>query len=75
MGPECQFVFEHYNDYISGELDEHQSVRIERHIEHCGKCELFLGKYSALHMKTVKLLRVSAPSSLKTSISELMAKI
>lgn len=75
MGPECEFVLNHYNDYISGELDPLGSVRIEDHVAICPRCESFLGRYTALHLKAVRLLRVSAPSSLRESISELMAKV
>ncbi len=75
MGPECEFVLEHYNDYISGELDPAGSQRIEEHVEVCPRCETFLGRYTALHLKAVRLLRISAPNTLRESISEMMAKV
>lgn len=74
MGPECIFVLDHYNDYISGELDKDSSARVERHVSACPNCETFLGRYTAFHGKTVQLLRIPAPSSLRESISDLMEK-
>ncbi|HOP25636.1 MAG TPA: zf-HC2 domain-containing protein [Candidatus Sabulitectum sp.] len=74
MGPECLFVLDNYNDYVSGELDRDSSARVERHISVCPNCETFLGRYMALHGKTVQLLRIPAPTSLKDSIARMMEK-
>lgn len=74
MGPECVFVLDNYNDYVSGELDKESSARVERHISVCPNCETFLGRYTAFHGKTVQLLRIPAPSSLRESVTHLMEK-
>lgn len=75
MGPECNFVLDNYNDYISGELDSESSARVERHVSVCPNCEVFLGRYTALHGKTIQLLRIPAPSSLRESIADMMDKV
>jgi anti-sigma factor RsiW len=75
MGPECIFVIDHYNDYISGELDTEGTARVKKHISACPNCDVFLGRFVAFHGKTVQLLRVQAPPSLKQSISKLIDKI
>ncbi|MCP4647851.1 MAG: hypothetical protein GY852_09010 [bacterium] len=74
MSPECLFVLDHYNDYISGELDIKKTYRVETHIKNCPNCEIFLGHATALHCRTVDLLRIPAPPSLRESISDLMEK-
>lgn len=75
MGPECIFVLDHYNDYISGELDVDSSARVERHLSACPNCETFMGRYTALQGKTIQLLRIPAPSSLRESIADMMEKV
>ena len=74
MSPECIFVLDHYNDYISGELGQDKIDRVEKHIRICPNCDIFLGKFKAIHAKTVGLLRIPAPTSLRESISTLMEK-
>jgi len=74
MSPECAFVLDHYNDYISGELVAGEVARVEDHIKSCPNCEKFLGKASRLHGRTVGLLRTSAPLTLRNSISSLLDK-
>ena len=61
MSPDCVFVLDHYNDYISGELDSEKVTRVEDHIR--------------VHNRTVGLLRIHAPASLRSSISSLIEKI
>ncbi len=75
MSPDCVFVLNHYNDYISGELDRENVTRVEDHIRICPNCEIFLGKAAAVHNRTVGLLRIHAPLSLRNSISSLIEKI
>lgn len=75
MSPECLFVLDHYNDYISGELGAEKIDRVEEHIRSCPNCEVFLGKATAIHTKTIGLLRIPAPASLRESISTLMEKV
>ncbi|OPX28196.1 MAG: hypothetical protein B1H09_08240 [Gemmatimonadaceae bacterium 4484_173] len=75
MSPDCVFVLDHYNDYISGELDSEKVARVEDHIRVCPNCEVFLGRAAAVHNKTVGLLRIHAPASLRNSISSLIEKI
>lgn len=75
MSPECIFVLDHYNDYISGELDPGKISRVEDHIKACPNCEIFLGKASRIHGRTVGLLRIPAPRALKKSISSLFDKV
>lgn len=75
MSPDCVFVLDHYNDYISGELDRENTARVEDHIKICPNCETFLGRATAVHSKTVGLLRIHAPSSLRKSISALIEEI
>jgi len=74
MGPECIFVLDHYNDYISGELDNEASERVEKHISTCPNCDLFLGRFAALNGRTAQLLRIPAPHGLRQSISKMMEK-
>lgn len=75
MGPECFFVLDNYNDYLSGELDDESVKRIEKHIRVCPNCDVLLGKAIAFRGRTLALLRVPAPRALKESISALMEKI
>ncbi len=75
MGPECLFVLDHYDDYISGELDPEGVTRVENHVRVCPNCDTFLGRYTALHGKAVQMLRIPAPVSLRESISDLMEKV
>jgi predicted anti-sigma-YlaC factor YlaD len=75
MSPDCVFVLNHYNDYISGELDREKVARVEDHIRVCPNCEVFLGKAAAVHSRTMGLLRIQAPASLRNSISSLIEKI
>ena len=74
MSPECIFVLDHYNDYISGELVPEKVVRVENHLKSCPNCERFLGRASKIHGRTVGLLRTSAPQALRSSISSLFDK-
>ncbi len=71
MSPECIFVLDHYNDYISGELLPENATRVENHIRSCPNCEEFLGRAFKIHGRTVGLLRTPAPLSLRNSISNL----
>lgn len=75
MSPECVFVLENYNDYISGELDPAGVSRVERHMAVCPNCDVFLKRFSAVHNRTVDLLRIPAPDSLRESIADLMEKV
>lgn len=75
MNPECIFVLNHYNDYISGELVAEKVSRVEDHLRTCPNCENFLGKVSRIHGRTVGLLRVPAPHTLRKSISSLLEKV
>ena len=75
MSPECLFVLDHYNDYISGELNLEQAGRVEAHVKSCPNCEMFLGKASRVHGRTVGLLRIPAPLTLRRSISSLLDKV
>jgi anti-sigma factor RsiW len=75
MSPDCIFVLDHYNDYISGELSHENVARVENHTRICPNCEVFLGRAFAMHSRTVGLLRVQAPTSLRHSISALIEKI
>ncbi len=74
MSPECIFVLDHYNDYISGELAQGKVARVENHLKSCPNCERFLGKASKLHGRTVGLLRTSAPQALRSSITSMLDK-
>ncbi len=49
-GPECLFVLDHYDDYISGELDPEGVTRVENQREVCPNCDTFLGVHG-LHGK------------------------
>ncbi len=72
MDPECIFVLDHYNDYISGELHPDKIERVEKHLKLCPNCENFLSKAFQIHGRTIDLLkRVPAPKTLKKSISDL----
>ncbi len=75
MSPECLFVLDHYNDYISGELAPEKISRVEDHIKACPNCEIFLGKFTRIHSRTVGLLRAPAPPALRKSISSLLEKV
>lgn len=75
MSPECIFVLDNYNDYISGELDQEKASRVQNHMKACPNCEVFLGKASQIHGRTVSLLRIPAPATLRESISSLFEKI
>ncbi|MCD4708444.1 MAG: zf-HC2 domain-containing protein [Candidatus Sabulitectum sp.] len=75
MSPECIFVLDHYNDYISGELTTEKVSRVEDHLKTCPNCELFLGKASRIHGRTVGLLQIPAPRALRNSIFSLFDKI
>ena len=75
MNPECIFVLDHYNDYISGELSPENASRVEEHIKICPNCEVFLGKAFKIHGRTLGLLRVPAPQALRNSISSLFDKV
>jgi len=75
MSPECLFVLDHYNDYISRELDSTGVERVETHMRNCPNCDLFLGRATAIHGRTVELLRIPAPTSLRESISSLLEKV
>jgi len=74
MSPDCLFVIKHYNDYISNELEPNKIERVENHLKKCPNCEVFLRQTKALHSKTISLLRIPAPSTLKKSISTLFEK-
>lgn len=74
MSPECVFVLDHYNDYISGELTPEKITRVEDHLMSCPKCEKFLGRAFRIHGHTVDLLRIPAPQVLRKSISNLLDK-
>ncbi len=74
MSPDCLFVIKHYNDYISNELEANKVERVENHLKKCPNCEVFLRQTKAFHSKTIDLLRVAAPSTLKESISTLFEK-
>ena len=74
MSPECLFVLDNYNDYISGELDPDRVSRVEAHIRSCPNCEIFLGKASRIQGRTAGLLRIPAPQNLRSSISTLLEK-
>jgi ribosomal protein S27AE len=74
MSPECFFVLDHYNDYISGELDTVKADRVLKHMKTCPNCDVFLGRAAAIHGRTVELLRIPAPPALRKSISSLMEK-
>lgn len=75
MNPECLFVLDHYNDYISGELSPEKASRVEEHVRICPNCESFLTRYQAVQGRAVGLLKIPAPSSLRESIHSLMEKV
>lgn len=72
MSPECLFVLDNYNDYISGELEPDKVRQVEEHIKACPNCDIFIGRALKTLVRTVELLRISAPVDLKNSITTLL---
>lgn len=57
------------SDYVSGEVGGSDRTRLEQHLEHCESCRSCADDMLAFRSKVRNLLRVSAPSDLRSRIA------